>query len=81
MGKPLGGGKCIWCFLYCIGLELSGGEFNEFDWRSANFTFCDLTGAELGNLNIRDTELDGVKLDMNQAGQLLMDLGIILLQG
>lgn len=61
-----------------IGSDLSGGEFNEFDWRSANFTFCDLTGAELGNLNIRDTELDGVKLDMNQAGQLLMDLGIIL---
>lgn len=60
------------------GSDLSGGEFKEFEWHSANFTFCDLTGSELGNLDIRSTDLDGVKLDMTQASQLLMDLGIIL---
>ncbi len=60
------------------GSDLSGGEFKEFEWRSANFTHCDLTGSELGNLDIRNTDLDGVKLDMTQASQLLMDLGILL---
>jgi len=39
------------------------GEFNQIEWQSANFTHCDLTNSDLGELNIRKVNLDGVKID------------------
>lgn len=61
-----------------IGSDLSGGEFNQFDWRAATFNHCNLTGAELGDMNIRQVDLEGVQLDSQQVVGLIDRLGIIL---
>lgn len=61
-----------------IGSDLSGGEFNHFDWRSATFNHCNLTGAELGELDIRQVDLEGAQLDSQQIVGLIDRLGIIL---
>ncbi len=61
-----------------LGSDLSGGEFNHFDWRSATFNHCNLTGAELGELDIRLVDLEGVQLDSQQIVGLIDQLGIIL---
>ncbi|HHP1954856.1 pentapeptide repeat-containing protein, partial [Citrobacter braakii] len=58
---------------------LSGGEFSTFDWRAANFTHCDLTNSELGDLDIRRVDLQGVKLDNYQASLLMERLGIAII--
>lgn len=63
-----------------IGSDLSGGEFNHFDWRSATFNHCNLTGAELGELDIRHVDLDGVQLDGQQIATLIERLGIIFVR-
>ncbi|MGL5265267.1 MAG: pentapeptide repeat-containing protein, partial [Plesiomonas shigelloides] len=60
------------------GSDLSCGEFSSFDWTLADFTGCDLTGASLGDLDARRTNLDGVKLDSEQALQLVESLGVIV---
>lgn len=60
------------------GSDLSCGEFSSFDWTLADFTGCDLTGASLGDLDARRTNLDGVKLDSEQAFQLVESLGVIV---
>ncbi|MEX2979416.1 pentapeptide repeat-containing protein [Serratia fonticola] len=61
-----------------IGSDLSGGEFNQFDWRAATFNHCNLTGAELGEMDIRQVDLEGVQLDSQQVVGLIDRLGIIL---
>lgn len=61
------------------GSDLSGGEFHSFDWRSANFTHCDLTQSVLGELDIRTTDLEGVKLDSAQLSILVQRLGIMVM--
>ena len=58
------------------GSDLSGGEFNSFDWRSADFTHCDLTRSVTSELDLRTTELEGVKLDSAQVCFLVERLGI-----
>ena len=58
------------------GSDLSGGEFASFDWSVVNVTQCDLCEAELGDLDVRRQDLEGVKLDRYQASQLLERLGI-----
>ncbi|EHJ4202533.1 Qnr family pentapeptide repeat protein [Salmonella enterica] len=60
------------------GSDLSGGDFTSFNWRSADVTNCDLRGAETGELDIRRTNLEGVKIDYEQASLLMADLGIIV---
>lgn len=60
------------------GSDLSGGEFSGIDWRTANFTHCDLTNCDLTGLNIRQVELDGVKIASWQQNQLLEQIGIIV---
>lgn len=60
------------------GSDLSCGEFSSFDWSLADFTGCDLTGGVLGDLDARRTNLDGVKLDGEQALQLVESLGVIV---
>lgn len=58
------------------GSDLSGGEFNSFDWRSADFTHCDLTRSVTSELDLRTTDLEGVKLDSAQVCFLVERLGI-----
>ncbi|CAI1141530.1 Uncharacterised protein [Serratia entomophila] len=58
---------------------MSGGEFSGFDWRAANVTQCDLSNSELGELDLRHTDLQGVKLDSYQAAQLMERLGIAII--
>lgn len=58
------------------GSDLSGGDFTSFNWRSADVTNCNLRGAVTGDLNIRRTNLEGVKIDYEQASSLMADLGI-----
>ncbi len=53
-------------------------EFSSFDWSLADFTGCDLTGGALGELDARRINLDGVKLDGEQALQLVESLGVIV---
>ncbi len=60
------------------GSDLSGGEFSSFDWRSANFTHCDLTQSVISELDIRTTDLEGVKLNSTQLAILAERLGIML---
>lgn len=60
------------------GSDLSGGEFSAFDWRSANFTHCDLTQSVISELDIRTTDLEGVKLNSAQLAILVERLGIML---
>lgn len=43
---------------------------------SADVTNCDLRGAVTGDLDIRRTNLEGVKIDYEQASSLMADLGI-----
>ncbi|MEZ1648651.1 fluoroquinolone resistance protein, partial [Enterobacter hormaechei] len=45
----------------------------------ANFTHCDLTDSELGELDVRGIDLQGVKLDSYQIAQLMERLGIVVL--
>ncbi|TXM72236.1 QnrD family quinolone resistance pentapeptide repeat protein, partial [Providencia rettgeri] len=52
--------------------------FSSFDWSLADFTGCDLTGGALGELDARRINLDGVKLDGEQALQLVESLGVIV---
>ncbi|MBN4886275.1 QnrD family quinolone resistance pentapeptide repeat protein, partial [Providencia stuartii] len=59
------------------GSDLSCGEFSSFDLSLADFTGCDLTGWSLGYLDARIINLDGVKLDGEQALQLVESLGFI----
>ncbi|AHG19710.2 fluoroquinolone resistance protein [Chania multitudinisentens RB-25] len=61
-----------------IGSDLSGGEFNHFDWRAATFNHCNLTGSQLGELDIRQVDLEGVQLDSQQIVGLIDRLGIVL---
>lgn len=42
------------------GSDLSGGEFSAFDWRSADFTHCDLTRSITSELDLRNTDLEGL---------------------
>ncbi|EBS4103903.1 Qnr family pentapeptide repeat protein [Salmonella enterica subsp. enterica] len=58
------------------GSDLSGGNFSSFNWRSADVTNCDLRRAVMGELDIRRTNLEGVKIDYEQASSLMADLGI-----
>lgn len=60
------------------GSDLSGGEFSSFDWRSANFTHCDLTRSVMNDLDLRSTDLEGVKLDSEQISILVQRLGIVV---
>lgn len=61
------------------GSDLYGGEFSSFDWHAANFTHCDLTNSELGTLDVRKVDLQGVKLDNYQASLILERLGISII--
>ncbi len=58
------------------GSDLSGGDFTNFNWRSADVTNCDLRGAVTGELDIRRTNLEGVKIDDEQAVSLMAYVGI-----
>ncbi|EDV0116665.1 Qnr family pentapeptide repeat protein [Salmonella enterica subsp. enterica serovar Bareilly] len=58
------------------GSDLSGGDFSCFSWRAADVTNCDLRRAVMGELDIRRTNLEGVKIDDEQASSLLAFLGI-----
>ncbi|WP_374189558.1 Qnr family pentapeptide repeat protein [Erwinia sorbitola] len=58
------------------GSDLSGGEFSSFDWHSADFTHCDLTRSITSDLDLRSTDLEGVKLDSDQVSILVERLGI-----
>lgn len=60
------------------GSDLSGGEFSAFDWRSADFTHCDLTRSITSDLDLRNTDLEGVKLDSAQVSILVERLGIMV---
>lgn len=60
------------------GSDLSGGEFSAFDWRSADFTHCDLTRSITSDLDLRSTDLEGVKLDSAQISILVERLGILV---
>lgn len=60
------------------GSDLSGGEFSAFDWRSADFTHCDLTRSITSDLDLRSTDLEGVKLDSAQVSILVERLGIMV---
>lgn len=60
------------------GSDLSGGEFSAFDWRTLDITHCDLTRSSLGELDVRYVDLEGVKLDSNQAAALMERLGILV---
>lgn len=60
------------------GSDLSGGEFNSFDWRSADFTHCDLTRSVTSELDLRSTDLEGVKLDSAQVSIMVERLGVIV---
>lgn len=60
------------------GSDLSGGEFSAFDWRSADFTHCDLTRSVTSELDLRSTDLEGVKLDSAQVSFLVERLGIVV---
>ena len=57
-------------------------EWHCDNWRRvsslADFTGCDLTGGALGELDARRINLDGVKLDGEQALQLVESLGVIV---
>ncbi|PMD01405.1 pentapeptide repeat-containing protein, partial [Citrobacter freundii] len=54
-------------------------EFSTFDWQAANFAHCDLTNSELGDLDIRGVDLQGVKLDNYRASLLMERLGIAVI--
>ncbi|KAG1315732.1 hypothetical protein G6F62_013718 [Rhizopus arrhizus] len=56
--------------------DLSGGQFEGIDWNSANFTDCDLTNSELGELDLRTTNLRGATLDVQQVALLMQRIGI-----
>ncbi|WP_182058854.1 Qnr family pentapeptide repeat protein [Pantoea sp. ME81] len=58
------------------GSDLSCGEFSSFDWPSANFTYCVLTNSEPGEIDVREVDMQGVKLDNYQASLILQHLGI-----
>ncbi|HCD0607985.1 TPA: pentapeptide repeat-containing protein [Salmonella enterica subsp. enterica serovar Infantis] len=58
------------------GSDLSGGDFSGFSWRAADITNCDLRRSVTGELDIRRTNLEGVKIDYEQASSLLAFLGI-----
>ncbi|MEQ5315402.1 pentapeptide repeat-containing protein, partial [Escherichia coli] len=60
------------------GSDLSCGGCSSSDWALADFTGCDLTGGALGELDARRINLDGVKLDGEQALQLVESLGVIV---
>lgn len=77
VGKPLERCANTRCHLQRLGSV--GGEFSSFDWRAANFTHCDLTNSELGELDVRGIDLQGVKLDSYQIAQLMERLGIVVL--
>lgn len=62
------------------GSDLSGGEFSAFDWRSADFTYCDLTRSFTGDLDLRNTNLEGVRLDSLQVTGLMERLGIVIIE-
>jgi fluoroquinolone resistance protein len=58
------------------GSDLSGGEFNSFDWALADFRGCDLRDSELGVLDARRVSLEGAKLNVEQVCNLARVLGI-----
>lgn len=58
------------------GSDLSGGDFSGFSWRAADVTNCDLRRAVSGEIDIRRTNLEGVKIDYEQASSLMAYLGI-----
>ncbi|MEX9699888.1 QnrD family quinolone resistance pentapeptide repeat protein, partial [Escherichia coli] len=60
------------------GSGLSCGGCASYGWSLADFTGCDLTGGALGELDARRINLDGVKLDGEQALQLVESLGVIV---
>lgn len=77
MGKPLDRRERAGCKFQRR--RPSGGEFTEFDWNNVNITHCDLTNSDLGELNIRKVDLDGVKIDDWQQSHLLEKLGVIVI--
>ncbi|MFP2268011.1 pentapeptide repeat-containing protein [Citrobacter braakii] len=54
-----------------VGCDFSGATLKE-----ASFVNCDLRRAVTGELDIRRTNLEGVKIDYEQASSLLAFLGI-----
>lgn len=58
------------------GSDLFGGDFSGFSWRAADVTNCDLRRSVTGELDIRRTNLEGVKIDYEQASSLLAFSGI-----
>lgn len=60
------------------GSDLSGGDFSDFSWRAADVTNCDIRRAVTGELDTRRTNLEGVKIDYDQASSLMAYLGIIV---
>jgi uncharacterized protein YjbI with pentapeptide repeats len=74
VGELLGRRECERCQLRRLGPVR--GQFEGIDWNSASFTDCDLTNSELGELDLRSTNLRGATLDVQQVALLMKRIGI-----